>query len=729
MKQISFLEVGMENYGLYIEPMVLSIKEATITLVVGPNGVGKSMMLEAIPFTFYGVTPRGARGDDVVNQVVGKNCRTWVKFNVNYDSYIVTRYHKHSKLGNTVIVNKNGDDIKRGHREVLPFIENLVCSQRTFTNTLMFGQKVKDFFTDLTDSEKKEIFRKILGLERYVVYYKQADVMLKERQNEVSQINNDCSVQQTLLDSTLKQIQYFQDEKEKFYENKESKIKHISEQIQSKKDLLSKCYVEISQLEESESKIGNVEEEIHKLRSDIVVLNQKKESDFQNLQQQKEKKILELNNEATGEKQKVQLQLSNSISELQNQHLLLEQERSSVTKEYNELSHKVSIEIQKLQGLVESKKERCQEINQNVIEANTSICPTCQQEVTESTKKMLLEKISGYEEEIQDLQESINKLEDQNKRMRQEEEEKKDDIEKRTIKLTNEISKLEHDQRNKIQLLEQRLQEKKTKIEEIFLSHKNELEQDYEKEIKNLKSKLEELQKQQGNIEKLQQDLEAKRSLTEKTATEIQFLEKRLEEVEKETFNEEELTRLKEEAEKIKSVISELNTRKETTDRDISILGFWKSAFSPSGIPSMLIDEAIPFINTRVSEYLDVLTNGRFIVSFDTLAETKAGEFRDKIAVRVVDTHTRANSRLQLSGGQTRIIDIATMLTLSDLQSMINNVSFNVMMFDEIFDSLDGDNIGYVCRVLQQIKQGRAIFVISHQHQDQLDADEILNLA
>jgi len=153
---------------------------------------------------------------------------------------------------------------------------------------------------------------------------------------------------------------------------------------------------------------------------------------------------------------------------------------------------------------------------------------------------------------------------------------------------------------------------------------------------------------------------------------------------------------------------------------------FWKEAYSPSGIPSMLIDEAIPFMNKKIAEYLDKLTNGRYVVSFDTLAATKAGEFRDKISVNVLDTFTRANSRVQLSGGQTRIIDIATILTLGDLQSNIQNMKINILVFDEIFDSLDDENIMQVSKVLNKLKIGKSIYLISHRHEDQLEADEVL---
>jgi len=124
MRNIQFQEVSMKNFGPYINPMTLSFPDNKLILMTGPNGIGKTMALDAIPFTLYGSTSKGARGDDVVNNRVEKNCKTWVKFKVNDNQYIITRYHKYTKLGNTVILNRNGEDIKKGHREVLPEIEN-----------------------------------------------------------------------------------------------------------------------------------------------------------------------------------------------------------------------------------------------------------------------------------------------------------------------------------------------------------------------------------------------------------------------------------------------------------------------------------------------------------------------------------------------------------------------------------------------------------------------------
>jgi DNA repair exonuclease SbcCD ATPase subunit len=72
------------------------------------------------------------------------------------------------------------------------------------------------------------------------------------------------------------------------------------------------------------------------------------------------------------------------------------------------------------------------------------------------------------------------------------------------------------------------------------------------------------------------------------------------------------------------------------------------------------------------------------------------------------------------------LVDIATILTLGDLQAKNLDLKVNLLIFDEIFDSLDDQNIDYVSKVLTKLKKGRSIYLISHTQKDQLEADEVL---
>ena len=54
------------------------------------------------------------------------------------------------------------------------------------------------------------------------------------------------------------------------------------------------------------------------------------------------------------------------------------------------------------------------------------------------------------------------------------------------------------------------------------------------------------------------------------------------------------------------------------------------------------------------------------------------------------------------------------------------DVEVNILLFDEIFDSLDDTNIGYVSNLIKQASNELWVGIISHRHLDQLEADEEL---
>jgi exonuclease SbcC len=208
----------------------------------------------------------------------------------------------------------------------------------------------------------------------------------------------------------------------------------------------------------------------------------------------------------------------------------------------------------------------------------------------------------------------------------------------------------------------------------------------------------------------------------------IETLKKQIKNVEEEEFDTSTLDQLNNNKHKQLEILQKENDTIVEADKKIVILKFWEEAFSQRGIPSMLIDQAIPLMNSSMRKYLELLSNGRYIVTFDTISQTKGGEYRDKFSVNVLDTKTQVNNRKQLSGGQTRLIDIATILTLRDLKKDLGGIDFNLFAFDEIFDALDDLNIGYVCNILNTLKEDRSLLVVSHRHQDDLEADNHIQL-
>lgn len=726
MREVIFQESGMKNFGPYIDPMVLPFPNDKLSLITGPNGIGKTMALDSIPFTLYGITSKKAKGDDVVNNVIGKNCKTWVKFKVNDNQYIITRYHKYTRFGNTVILNKNGKDIKKGQREVLPEIEKLICPQKSFMNTLMFGQKVKDFFTDLVDSDKKEIFRKILGLEQYLSYYKYVSDLLKELAGVENNLKNKIEVDKGLYEDTTTQIKTFLDLKSKFYENQKESIANLEKSIKDNERLLSNWANTLDKLKIDSENIKGIIEDLSKIQNELSSFEQTYSSELDKLEKQAEMKKLELTNDADKSKAKISADFSEQLKTLNDKLNNITQKINDQNTNNQQTKHEIELKISKLITEQKSISKEINEITNNVLESDISICPTCRQEITELTKNELITKIENLKVNFENNNKEIETLTYKNSELDNQLNLQLKILNKEKYELNLKLTNLAVEENDLKLEVEKKLNDLKLKVDLLVKQQKSKILERKSKEQKELLEKEKNLILRKEKQEKIDKNIESVKSTIFYLENDIKTATSQLERERETDYDETQLNSYINKKQNLEVSISEKENELIGMERKTKIYEFWKSGFSSTGIPSMLIDDSIPFMNDKISKYLDLLTNGRYIVSFDTLDETKAGEYRDKISVHVVDTETKANSRVQLSGGQTRIIDIATILTLGDLQANIQDIKFNILLFDEIFDALDYDNATYVSKVLNKLKLGKSIYVISHQIQDQLEPDEHL---
>lgn len=729
MRNIKFIETGMMNFGPYVDPMVLKFQDDHLTLIVGPNGVGKTMSLDSIPFTLFGTTSKGLKGDDIVNNVTNKNCHTWVEFHIDSDKYIVNRYQKFHKFGgNNVILNKNGVDIKAGARDVHPEIERLICPQKGFMNTLMFGQKVKDFFTDLTDSKQKEIFRKLLGLDNFVDYYKEADVRMKNLGEQLREGQQQIVIKIELIKEVESRIADLEQEKKDFEVLKQQALQDMLKNKRNLETFMEKHIQERDQLLTQDHEPEKIEIEWNKLLNDVSKIDMEISREELDINSQKEAKMHEM--KQTGEQKKAEIAQET------------EKNKDSIVKDWRINEKVIDEKIAKSkenESNIRNEMEQCrlksqyaqkdiEKIQSSGFDSEISTCPVCHQEITEHTKEDLEKEIRDLKQQIHDHMCSVEELvvrleESKKKRFEYEKEKRALDAEAGELLTALGVKKAKQ-----IKKIESRLEEV---LEMVAIKAIT--------EINDMKAAMCEGRE---TIVKLINTIKEKYEAAKKVAEELKFLtdnikncENGIKTIELEytkeessEYDETQLNNQKGRSISLSKAIKEIQDSLKEEERKLQLTEFWKTAYSPAGIPSMLTDEAIPFMNEKVSEYLEALSNGRYIVSFDTQGTIKSGELRDKISVNVLDTYTRANQRLQLSGGQTRLVDIATILTLGDLQANNLGIKVNLLIFDEIFDSLDEQNIDYVSKVLTRLKKGRSIYLISHRHQDQLEADNILEI-
>ena len=141
---------------------------------------------------------------------------------------------------------------------------------------------------------------------------------------------------------------------------------------------------------------------------------------------------------------------------------------------------------------------------------------------------------------------------------------------------------------------------------------------------------------------------------------------------------------------------------------------FWSHGFSNQGLPSVMLDETMPFLTDRANHYLRILSDGDITMSFSTLRElkSKVGEMRDEIDISWT---IEGQHGVQPSGGQRKKMEVATDLALMDLVSSREG-ELDLLLLDEVLDGLDREGCDRVMKLLADIRHRRgSIFLVSHE--------------
>jgi ABC-type lipopolysaccharide export system ATPase subunit len=160
-------------------------------------------------------------------------------------------------------------------------------------------------------------------------------------------------------------------------------------------------------------------------------------------------------------------------------------------------------------------------------------------------------------------------------------------------------------------------------------------------------------------------------------------------------------------------------------EEELKAANFWVQAFSDTGIPNLVLDDAIPTLNEKARE-LSSLTNA-IKISFDAQSATKAGDLRNKFRVHAVNTKALSVDD-ELSSGEQRLGNIIVMLCLRNLIEKSRGIKTNIILFDEALDSLDPENVNIVGSMLRALSKDYLVMLITHTFRDSLECNETIQL-
>ena len=183
---------------------------------------------------------------------------------------------------------------------------------------------------------------------------------------------------------------------------------------------------------------------------------------------------------------------------------------------------------------------------------------------------------------------------------------------------------------------------------------------------------------------------------------EILELEKEISTIENTTDN---TTELEKQIEGYSNQVITLENDVERLSRSNKILEFVKYVLSEEGVKSYIVKKILNILNNRLLYYLDKM---------DANCVCKFNEFFEE---EIKNDKGQECSYFNFSGAERKNIDLACLFTFMDIRRMQGDVSYNLVMFDELLDSsLDEKGVELVLSILKervdQYKEG--IYIISH---------------
>lgn len=138
-------------------------------------------------------------------------------------------------------------------------------------------------------------------------------------------------------------------------------------------------------------------------------------------------------------------------------------------------------------------------------------------------------------------------------------------------------------------------------------------------------------------------------------------------------------------------------------------------AYSPAGVPRMILDTAIADINVDLDAELTALSGGALTASLDTMRATKSGALRNEITLTVVG-QDGARVYESFSGGQRFLVDLALHLALTKTLARRNGSALDFLAIDEGWGSIEGEEREAVLRALHDLASENDALLLAITH-------------
>ena len=655
------LKLRIFGFLSYREPVELDFTGFDLACISGQNGAGKSSLLDALTWALFGEA-RGKDKDALIN-LGSKAAEVALTFKYEENIYRVQRTTPRGKSTVLEFQIRDGEDwrplTEKSARETQARIEQtLRLDYDTFVNASFFLQGKADEFTQKKAGERKSVLGNILGLEVWEIYKERAAERRKEIEKETAGIDRSIAD----IDAELAE----EEPRKRRLKELESDLKRLSEARKTQETALGSLRQAAASLNQrlAEEK-ARLEEERRGLKEqEKVISDQLSVTSALTAQIESTKKSLAETEERIAERSK------------------LEENRNAAREQFATL--KAENELRKIE--MDELKARINQLKA----AGGAACPLCGQVLSEEHRRSTLEQLQNEGKEKGDRFRA-NKS-------------SMDALAKQITNYESQAAKMGSAERERLNLSTS-ITQWTERIETIGNSAKN-WETIGAKRLKEVEAIL----------------------ASEKYAVEIKKPTVSLDEAERALFQLQEQENNKNQevggARQLVDVLVSLRQRKvgcaaEREEKQQLIVQHktLERAFGKDGVPALLIEQALPQIETKANDLLDRLSDGRMSIRFATQAEykdKKRDDLKETLDIQISDGAGLRDYEM-FSGGERFRVDFAIRLALSEVLAQRKGARLQTLVIDEGFGSQDTQGRQRLIEAINTVRGDFAkILVITH---------------
>lgn len=393
--------------------------EHPLTAIVGPNGCGKSNILDALKWVLGEKSVRSIRGEKMEDVIFSG---TDTKKALNYAEVIITLKNEGRflpidsdlvKIGRRLYRDGQSQYFLNDNRVSRKEIETLLLDTGLGKSAYSFMEQGRmDMILSSKPEERRYIFEEAAGISRFKAQKEEAEKNLESTQHNITRLQDilhelerELKLKQSQAEKTkkynlLREKQKEHDLRIRYYTLKEidEKKEHLQKKLQNKMAQIEKAKQKILLLEQQ---IHKIEEEQNNLRTELHQKDLGNQISRERISQE-EKKIKDLENQRDSlEKQK---------KELVEQIKRIEKRLNDLKREYshqNQLTLELNIRLEDAEKNLEDLKKKSQIVEKELLE-NTKAKEKLKQEY-KNLQLALKEKREKMELVIQDLLNSLQK--------------------------------------------------------------------------------------------------------------------------------------------------------------------------------------------------------------------------------------------------------------------------------------------------------------------------------